>query len=77
MMPPMMAPSNQTTNPSVQPVNFSSMFGTPPGNVSETRETETHERTNIVNNSNMVDGANTQLEEADKDENDDYNGELV
>ncbi len=77
VMPPMMAPSNQTTNSLVQPVKLGSMFGTPPGNVSKTRVTKNHEHMNVVNNSNVADGANAQIEAADKDGKDDDNGELV
>ncbi len=50
--------------------------------MSETRDRETHERTNVVINSNVADGTNTQVEaadneEADKDGKDNINGEIV
>ena len=79
----MMPPSSfQTTNLPVQPVNISSVFGMPPGNVSETRNSETNEPTTVRNNSNVADGAKAQVEDADNEEadkkgKDDNDGELV
>ncbi len=70
------------TNPPVQPVNFSSVFGTPPGNVGETRNSGTNDPANVTNNPNVADAVeapvgDAEIEEANKKGKDGNGGELV
>ncbi len=57
-----------TTNPPVQPVNFSSVFGTPPSNVDETRNSGTNDPVNVTNNPNVDDAVEAPVGDAEIEE---------